>query len=141
MPRDYHTRQKALVLEALKNFAPRAVTAEELMTCLRAEGERVGKATVYRQLERLLALGKARALPGHSGTLYLYVDDDSACQRHLHCQCIRCGRFFHVECGCLGTLSDHLRGAHQFVLDPGRTVLQGTCDRCRKEETYAAVDP
>lgn len=141
MSRDYHTRQKALVLEALTSLAPRAVTAEELMSCLRAAGERVGKATVYRQLDRLLAMGKARVLPGSSGTLYLYVDDASACQHHLHCQCVRCGRLFHLECDCLSSLSEHLRGAHQFSLDPSRTVLQGTCDKCRKEETYAAFDP
>ena len=141
MARDYNTRQKALVLQALMDMGERAVTVEELMEGLRRKDSRVGRATVYRQLDRLVEAGKARTLPGAEGTLYQYVDDASACAHHLHFRCQRCGRLYHVECGCLQALSGHLRQEHQFALDPGSTVLQGICGDCGKEKEYGAVDP
>lgn len=48
MARDYNTRQKALVLQALMDMGERAVTVEELMEGLRRKDSRVGRATVYR---------------------------------------------------------------------------------------------
>ena len=67
MARDYNTRQKALVLQALMDMGERAVTVEELMEGLRRKDSRVGRATVYRQLDRLVEAGKARTPAGARG--------------------------------------------------------------------------
>ena len=143
MARDYNTRQKALVLQALRQAGARAVTVEQLMEEMAKQEGRVGRTTVYRQLDRLVEAGRVRALPGPEGALYQYVEDPGACAQHLHFRCQRCGRLYHLECGCFQALSGHLREKHRLALDLGSTVLQGVCGDCegKKEEDYGAVDP
>ncbi len=129
----YDTRQKRRVVGALRAFGARAVTADELLEALKARGEAVGKTTVYRQLERMASSGEARkALSLEGQTIYQYVGDSSGCDRHLHCQCLGCGRLLHVDCAQLDQIKAHLLEAHGFSLDVERTVWVGACEKCRE---------
>ena len=131
----YNTKQKTCVAQALRDCGTRTITSDELLELLRARGVEVGKTTVYRKLEQMVLEGEARKALSQSGrVLYQYVDDATACHRHLHCQCIDCGRLFHVNCEYLNELNAHLRKVHAFDLDAARTVLLGRCAQCRKEE-------
>lgn len=129
----YDTRQKRRVADALRAFGARAVTADELYEALKQRGEAVGKTTVYRQLERMASSGEARkALSLEGQAIYQYVGDASACDRHLHCQCLSCGRLLHVDCAQLDQIKAHLLEAHGFLLDAERTVWVGACEKCRE---------
>ncbi len=128
----YNTRQKQMVTDQLVAFGARAVTAEEVMDCLRARAQAVGKTTVYRQLEKLVENGAARKILSLEGqALYQYVGDARACETHLHCRCVRCGELAHMD-ACCSYLSAHLMEEHGFALDAGRTVLLGMCRECRE---------
>jgi Fur family ferric uptake transcriptional regulator len=140
MARFYNTRQGALVLEVLRENGSRPRTAEDLMKSLKGRGEKVGKTTLYRQLNKLGKQGKLRVTMGPGGTGYQYVEDPVACAAHMHCRCCRCGKLFHVDCSMLRQLSRHLLSAHAFVLDPVDTVLQGTCKKCEEENGDGAAE-
>lgn len=113
------------------------ITAEALWLQLKEGGETVGKTTVYRQLEQMAASGTARkAIAPDGAARYQYVEDASACQGHLHCQCVECGRLFHVDCAYLADLDEHLQREHGFGLNKAETVLMGRCAACQKGEKH-----
>ena len=134
MKEGYNTRQGALIL----NYLQRSVTpftADALADAL--QPQRVGKATVYRHLERLTESGQVRRFSPAEGAsaCYQYVGDRDDCKQHYHMVCSRCGRLFHLDCEQLSELSQHIREHHGFLLDCERTILYGVCADCaRKEE-------
>ena len=125
----YNTRQGALILAYLENNIE-PFTAEALADAL--QPQKVGKATVYRHLERLTDAGLVRRYSPAEGAsaCYQYVGDRKDCSRHYHMVCSRCGRLFHLDCDQLMELSEHIREHHGFVLDCERTILYGTCAEC-----------
>lgn len=110
------------------------------MGSLKNRGKKVGRTTLYRQLDKLGKQGQLRATTGPGGTRYQYVEDPVACAAHMHCRCCRCGQIFHLDCSMLHQLSSHLLSDHAFVLDPIETVLQGTCEACGEEKGHVAAE-
>ena len=88
------TRQRLLVADALASAA-RQVSAQDLYDRLRRVEPRIGRATVFRTLEALVAAGVARRLE-QDGHVYGYV----ACrpEHHHHLACDNCGRFLCSLC-------------------------------------------
>ncbi|MEG0146532.1 MAG: transcriptional repressor [Clostridia bacterium] len=136
----YQTRQKAALMRVLVESRACAHTAEEIFSALRESGEAVGHTTVYRQLNELNEAGFVRRTQTGAGAIYQYVENANACAHHLHCQCVVCGQFYHVDCGCIKALAEHLLAAHHFILDAGQSVLLGKCEECRKEAEHGAID-
>ena len=132
MKEGYSTRQGTLILSYLeKNIGP--YTADELAERLHS---RVGKATVYRHLERLCDAGLVRKFFPAEGVSasYQYVGGHGDCKRHYHMVCSRCGRLFHLDCEQLKELTEHIKERHGFLLDPERTILYGICADCSRKE-------
>lgn len=76
MAEGYRTRQRTLVLSLLKRLGDRHLTAEEISRYLAEEGSPVGKATVYRCLDRLVEQGTgAQVSAGRGGERLLSVSD------------------------------------------------------------------
>jgi Fur family ferric uptake transcriptional regulator len=121
------TRQRLRVLEELAR-EPHDVTAQELHRRLRAGGERIGLATVYRTLGALAEHGIVDTL-SHSPI--------EACYRlcgeghHHHLVCSGCHRVVELaECG----LDDWLAAAaarEDFVPTAHRVEIVGLCGSCR----------
>lgn len=129
MKEGYSTKQGALILDYLQNHIS-PFTADALADAL--QPQKVGKATVYRHLERLTDTGVVRRFSPAEGSsaCYQYVGDHTDCDRHYHMVCRRCGRLFHLDCDQLRELSDHIREHHGFLLDCERTILYGICADC-----------
>ncbi len=104
-------------------------TAEDVLRATRRRHRAVGRATVFRSLELLAALGLVERVDLPSGE-HAYV----ACQpaeHHHHVVCSRCGRS--VEVGELG-LAPVLRQVEAstgFRIDAHRLELFGRCPACR----------
>ena len=127
---EYSTRQRRDVLKYLTDNAMRHYTLDELSQALREDGITAGKTTVYRFLEQLSEQGRVRKYQNETGFLYQYVQDDAGCDAHLHLMCRACGELFHVDCELVGMLARHIRGEHNFVIDPRQSVLVGICGAC-----------
>lgn len=122
------TTQRLRVLEELAR-EPSDVTAQELHRRLRAGGERIGLATVYRTLGALAEHGVVDTL-SHSPA--------EACYRlcgeghHHHLVCSGCHRVVELpECG----LDDWLAAAAEregFVATGHRVEIVGLCGDCRR---------
>lgn len=132
----YQTEQSRRILSLLQQNKTRHLTAEEVYTLLKAQGDPVGQTTVYRQLEKLCLSGTVRKFSGADGgsACFQLVENGAVCQTHYHLKCIGCGKLLHTECNLLDTLSAHILADHGFQIDGSRTVFYGLCADCAKKE-------
>ena len=136
METSYTTKQGELILSLLKNEAGRHFTADDIIKSLSADGKSVGKATVYRHLEKLIKAGCVRKyiVDEGSSACYEYIGEEKHCHEHYHLKCSLCGKLLHVKCEYLDEVSAHILGHHGFVISPEKTVLYGICEDCREDK-------
>ena len=136
--RRYQTRQRELVLDCIRATPDAYVSARQVAQRLAEQGQRVGTATVYRNLERLEAEGRIvkSTVEGTGGTCYRYLPE--APEQRCGCfylKCEACGRLMPVGCSELGRFYEHFAREHHIRIDPVKTVLFGTCPDCLQAET------
>lgn len=129
----YRTRQREVILEFLKNSNSRHVSIEEVLEHLKAAGEKVGRTTIYRYMEKLTEEGVLRKyfIEEGAGACYQYVDSAQGCHEHFHLKCLKCGKLLHVECDYLNQIGKHIRDYHGFEVDNTKTVFYGICKDCK----------
>ncbi|MFC3687895.1 Fur family transcriptional regulator [Aquipuribacter hungaricus] len=121
-----HTRQRAAVHAALER-TEEFVSAQELHAALRAEGDRIGLATVYRSLQTLTEDGQVDVRRGSDGEA-LYRRCSTGHHHHLVCR--RCGRTVEVESRVVERWAAGVAADNGFV-DAVHTVeITGTCAAC-----------
>lgn len=131
---EYSTRQRALILEFMKESGAHHTVAD-IVEGLRSQGITVGTATVYRTLDKLLATGEIKkfVIDEKSGACYQYATD-AECNRHFHLKCVKCGRLIHLSCEFLAEMENHILKDHGFTVSVGKTVIYGTCAFCSQAE-------
>jgi len=129
---NYKTKQKSFILECIKETDGKHFTADDIAEMLNKKGNRVGMATVYRHLERLLSEGEIKkyTIYGKAGACYQY-SGEAVCE-HFHLKCTGCGKLIHADCTFLDKLSEHIAEDHGFLIDGTRTVFYGKCSECSK---------
>jgi Fur family ferric uptake transcriptional regulator len=102
-------------------------TAGELVSEARARRLGVGRATVFRTLEVLEALGAVERLDLPSGD-HAYV----VCQRshHHHVICSQCGRTNEIDDGDLRAVVNEIARRTGYRVDDHRLELFGLCPAC-----------
>jgi Fur family ferric uptake transcriptional regulator len=120
------TEPRRAVLQALADL-PDHPTAEQVVTAVEARSAGVHRATVYRTLETLTALGIVTHVHvGHGGTAYHLAE-----RRHLHAQCHTCGAVVDVPDDVLDGVRARLHEVAGFDVDPSHVALSGRCAACR----------
>jgi len=130
----YITKQQKAVLSRISAHRDACVSAQALADELRADGEPVGVATVYRQLDKLEKRGSIHKVLTEDGAFYQFCPAGERGDCFL-LKCERCGSITHVDCERLAPLYRHLEEEHGFTVDPRRTMLYGVCAACREAET------
>ncbi|HSK15828.1 MAG TPA: Fur family transcriptional regulator [Gaiellaceae bacterium] len=122
------TRQRVTVLAELMRERD-DVTAQELHERLRARGERLGLATVYRTLGLLAEAGAVDALSHHRGELcYRFCGLD---EHHHHLVCSSCHRVVELGDCELDAWLERASAEHGFVATGHRLEVSGLCRDCR----------
>lgn len=134
METSYTTKQGELILSLLKNEPGRHFTADDIIKVLSDSGKSVGKATVYRHLDKLIKAGRVRKyiVDEGSSACFEYLGDNVSCHQHYHLKCSSCGQLLHVKCEYLDEVSSHIFEHHGFTVSPEKTVLYGVCEHCRE---------
>ena len=122
------TRQRRLVLEALAE-EPNDATAQRLFEALRARGERIGLATVYRTLGLLSGRGVVDALMHHPGEVCYRL---CGADHHHHLTCSECHQVVELGDCELEPWLDRLAGAHGFAVTGHAVEVTGICADCRR---------
>lgn len=129
----YETKQSKLVYEFLKSHSEKHFSAEDVYFELINSGEKIGRTTVYRQLDKLLESGIVNKYSTDDNSHCYQFADCSNEHKHYHLKCSVCGKLFHTECDFLDKLSSHILKDHQFTVDPSKIVIYGICQHCAKE--------
>ncbi|KAE8127229.1 MULTISPECIES: Fur family transcriptional regulator [Bifidobacterium] len=92
-PAERHTKQKDAVLQALRGCED-FVSAQDLHRQLAEQGEHIGLATVYRQLNGLAAKGRADTIRLNEQQMFRICDESG---HHHHLVCEQCGRTVEID--------------------------------------------
>lgn len=121
------TRQRAAVLAALAD-QPDFTSAQDLHARLRADGTRVGLATVYRTLQTMAADDEVDVLRGDDGEVRYRQCSEG---HHHHLVCRECGRTVEVAGRAVERWADSVSAEHGFTEVSHTMELIGLCSQCR----------
>lgn len=131
---NYETKQSKLVYDFLEENSQKHFSAEEVYFAIKANGDNIGRTTVYRHLDRLVEEHKARKFSSGDNNACCYQFENENCHHHYHLRCSSCGTLIHTECDFLDKLSQHIFNDHNFKIDGSKTVLYGICKHCEVAE-------
>ncbi|WP_182111449.1 Fur family transcriptional regulator [Actinotalea sp. JY-7876] len=127
------TRPRRAVLTVLSR-ADGHLGAEEILGAVAQEDPTVHRATVYRTLEALAALGVVQHVHvRRTGTAY-----HLAREAHLHAECQRCGVVQDLPAALLDDVARVVDREHGFALAATHVALSGVCRQCRTDPTGPA---
>ena len=120
------TRQRAAVAALLAD-TEEFRSAQDLHAALRAAGDTVGLATVYRNLQAMAAEGEVDMLRTNDGEAVY-----RACStgHHHHLVCRACGRTVEVEGPTVETWANKVSAEHGFTDVHHTLEIFGTCADC-----------
>lgn len=119
------TRQKEAIREAFE-AAGRPLSPQEALDVAQREVDKLGIATVYRNIRSLVESAWLVPVEMADGTTY-YERAGKAHHHHFHCD--DCNRVFDMD-GC--ALTSGKLGPRGFQVRRHEIVLYGTCADCRK---------
>lgn len=134
MSSNYKTKPRNIIIEYLKENADTRFTAKDIVSELNKGSEKVDRSTIYRNLERLCIEGTIVKYKesGVNATCYQYSEDHGACHSHIHAECEKCGRIFHLDNSIFADAEKRMKSEYGIDIDYGKTVIIGLCENCRK---------
>jgi len=126
----YKTKQKELILNCLKSNIHRHMTAEEIYMNLATTGNKVGIATIYRNLTSLVEESKVKKFNMENTSCYQYMEQEEACKNHYHLKCVNCNKIYHIESPELDKVNKAIGESNDFFIDNQQVILYGRCKEC-----------
>jgi len=120
------TAPRRALLQVLET-SERHLTAAELLERGRAIYPALSRATVYRTLEILAALGALRLIYDASGAPRVACIAES----HHHLICLGCGETFHFDDCPISNLEEQIGERFGFSVSSHLLELYGFCQACR----------
>lgn len=132
----YATKQRAALRSYLQSTNGQHVLVEDIVAHFEASHEPMGRATIYRNLERLEQEGLVQRFTtnGRGAACFQYLSAPQQVHECFHLMCEQCGRLQHVECTALSDMETHIMKSHAFRINPLRTVMYGLCHDCMELE-------
>jgi Fur family ferric uptake transcriptional regulator len=129
----YKTKQRQAILNYLIENKNKHVTIEDIVMYLKNSNQLTGQTTVYRYINLLITQGKVKRyiIDGKEAACFQYVGNKRRCLQHCHLKCEHCGEIFHVDCKILKDFEKYLKFRHKFNINTSKTVIYGTCEKCR----------
>ena len=131
-PARYRTKRGSAVLGCLASLEGAFASAAQIEARLIEARVDVSRPTIYRQLNKLVAEGRASriALGGASAALYRHIDPSEAARETCRLKCDSCDAMIDLDCGEVERISRHIEEEHSFRIDGRKTVFYGRCGRC-----------
>ena len=129
----YRTHGKESILTLLRDHPDTCFSVEQIHRSMGDDAP--GQSTVYRLCGMLVKNGDVKKFPDPSKEGYVFqYAKDRHCDGHIHMQCQKCGRIFHLSCRMNDELSEHLYASHGFRVDLSKSILYGYCSECSAKE-------
>lgn len=124
------TQQRLLILHTLNSGNKKHVTAQELFEQVKIKDQKVGFATVYRMLRKLVDVGLVLEVRvGNAPTRYELTPR----LHHDHLNCVRCGKIVEFHDPDLEKLQELIAKKKGFILTHHLLELYGVCQSCLKK--------
>ena len=121
------TRQRTAVFSYLSH-AVHHPTAEEVFLAVKPELPKISLATVYKNLEALVACGAASKLTYCDGAARYDIRTD----HHYHSRCLGCGRITDLEPQGGEELAKLVKPPSGFQIEDYRVEVVGYCKDCKR---------
>ena len=121
------TRQRLAVFEYLDEVSHHP-TAEEVFRTVRRRLPKISLATVYKNLEALVACGAASKFSYGDGAARYDIRTD----HHYHTRCLKCGKVSDMEPADGGDWLKQIRPVGGFRVQDYRLELLGHCKGCAR---------
>lgn len=122
----YNTKQKAIILNIIKK-EKKEFTIKDIYNQL---DNTIGLTTIYRLVDKLVDDGRLSKNIGKDNTTYYQYLEECSENNHFYLKCEKCGNMIHVDCDCIGELSDHLFKKHNFRPSKEHIIINGICEKC-----------
>lgn len=122
------TIQCALVLEAVKQ--KHHITADEVYGEIKKKHPKIGRGTVYRNLQRLCVEGKIKKVEVPDGADRY----DHICTQHYHIKCEKCGKLYDLNMPYLVDLEKSANELYGFINISHDIMFKGICRDCQKNK-------
>lgn len=135
-PRSYKTRQREAILACFASQPNASLTAAEVHQALLAQGQDIGRTTVYRTVSLLLKAGQLVAV--QEGPAPLRYQHRGQKQQHISVRCQNCGSIADLTCDAVNHFETHLKEDHGFILQEEKCLLPGLCRDCQTPNNETA---
>lgn len=123
--KERNTEQKELILKELENDYTHP-TILELYEKLRKKNPKIGKATVYRNINKLVKEGKVLKISlGKNVEHY-----DGHTHNHYHLYCKYCKKIYDIEDVKKNEFRERLEKENNIQIDSTKVVFEGICKNC-----------
>src|SRR5690554_3392338 len=123
------TQQREAIAEVVFNSSEH-LSVEDIERRLREQGERIGKATIYRTLEMLVRSGLVEEYDfGEGFKRYKHLFGQTQVREHLICT--ECGKVSEIQGEELSRLQDRIAREHGFLPARHRLEMYGICAECQ----------
>lgn len=122
----HFTRQRAVVFDYLSRVDHHP-TAEDVFLAVKQELPKISLATVYKNLEALVACGAASKLTYGDGAARYDIRTD----HHYHSRCLKCGRITDIDPATGEQLLKLIKPPAGFKVEDYRVELLGYCKNCK----------
>ena len=116
------------------------LSADDLVDLIRAEDQKIGRATVYRTLQWMVEAGIARKVDFGEG--HFRFEHSYRHPRHFHLLCKQCNRSAEFLSSDIEGLIEEIAAARGFAARESVLQIYGTCDECqtgRRQPTGGAT--
>lgn len=127
------TESRRHIVEAIAGSDDHHLTAAGLIETLRHDDPDVHESTVYRTLDRLVALDILEPVQITPGATVFHVRE----RRHHHLLCDSCGRLIETDPDLLDGVADRIEADHGFAIRAAVT-LHGRCRDCLADDATAS---
>jgi len=125
------TPQRVLLLSLIQSSG-KHLDADQLYELARQQGSKIGRATVYRNLKRLVEAGVLRQRFFEEPPIRSYYEMATPAE-HYHFTCLRCGKIIEFACPEIEEVTQRLYHTYGIVVSHGNVILSGYCATCLRE--------
>lgn len=122
-----NTKQKELIMQILSNDKSHP-SIKDIYKKVRVIDERIGQATVYRNINQLVNMGKIKKI-SINGDCFHY---DSNLNNHCHFVCKSCNQIIDIFDEELYECIKNVSQNHHVTVEEYEVIFRGYCEKCKK---------
>ena len=122
----YNTKQKKIIIDVIKKHKSN-FTIKDIYNELNGS---IGLTTIYRLFDKLVDENYLSKSIGKDNNSYYQYLEQCDKDNHFYLRCESCGKMEHVDCDCIGDLTNHIHKKHNFSINQDHIIINGVCKKC-----------